>query len=61
MTDALHKLVCLVIGKPFVEVRADPFPEIFGLAYIQQLILFIIIFVNTRLKRYRSGYLLKVF
>ena len=61
MTDALYKLMGLVISKSFIEVRTDPFPEVLSLAYIQQLTLFIVLLVNTRLGRYGIGYLLKVF
>ena len=61
MVNKGYEPACFVIINRLIEVGAYPLAQVFCLAYIQQLILFIIIFVNTRLKRYRIRYLLKVF
>jgi hypothetical protein len=48
VVDALDQFMGFVTGKCFDEIRADPFFQVLGLANIEQYIIIIVVFVNTR-------------
>jgi hypothetical protein len=57
---SLDEFIGFVAGIGFIKIRADPLPEAFGLSYIQQRSLCIIVFVYTGMGRYGRCYFLEV-
>src|SRR3569833_903279 len=60
-SDVLHQLMCLIGGKGLCKIRAHPFAKALRLANVDQLVLFVEVFIYARIYGYRVRYIAELF